>query len=495
MNELHPARRVLVVEDDRDLADSLLELLEAQGLSVRLASSAAEALAALSSFVADIALVDIRLGIDDGVELLIKLREQSPQTVCVMMTAYATVESASNALRAGAHDYLTKPLQPKVLTDKIDKALNERDTRARAQREQRLALLGDLCARLAHDVNNVLQVMVLDVEAIEAAAAQSPIDAGLIRAASPDLRNAIYTAGDICRGILAFAKGTPALEGCDATRAVKDSEATLRRALPSHITLDLAVAGVSTPVALDAIQVGQIVLNLVLNSRHAIGQKGAIRVEVLSPSAASTVHISVSDDGAGIDDAVLPRIFEPYFSTKPASEGSGLGLAIVYGMVKAAGGDVHVVSQVGVGTRFEIVLPRRTATEATADEQRAKGSGSKRVLLVENSSVLLESMCRLLERAGYRVLSASSGEEALNQMRTAPAAVECLISDVDLPGMSGLSLAHELREQWPNTSVILVSGGIGFTHETAALGPGVAVLPKPFDPAALLATLAKITTA
>jgi two-component system, NtrC family, sensor kinase len=362
-------RRVLVIEDDRDFADSLVELLEPLGFTVGTAHNAAEALIQLAESSADLALIDVKLGTDSGIALVPLLKARKPNLICILMSAYAEFDAAVSAVRSGAHDYLLKPLEPTSLPDQLKRALDESDMRLRKEREQRLLLVGSVCTNVAHDVNNCLQLAYYDMDAIESAFRSSPPDTALAQSGLQSMAEALARATDICKQILQFSKGSPSEQHADAALVVRNCEPLLTRLIRSDLEVELEVLTPPGPlwVALGATQLEQVVTNLVINAWHATSQSGKVRVELTThkDGASDLVRLRVTDNGCGIPKDILPRIFDPYFSTKPSHHGTGLGLSIVYGIVKAiAGGDLQVQSEPGIGSCFTVVLPNLSEVPA-----------------------------------------------------------------------------------------------------------------------------------
>jgi CheY-like chemotaxis protein len=199
--------------------------------------------------------------------------------------------------------------------------------------------------------------------------------------------------------------------------------------------------------------------------------------------------LTVSDSGVGMDEAIRARIFEPFFTTKGRGHGTGLGLSTVYGIIKQSHGFIWVYSEVGQGTSFKIYLPQ--VTEAVGTDQPAptvvSSVGTETILLAEDNAGLRKLATRLLEPAGYTVLGAATGEEALRLLERHEAPVHLLLSDVVMPGMSGRQLAEQLAETHPGMKVLYMSG---YTSDTivqhGVFEAQVAFLNKPFTAAALL---------
>lgn len=353
-------RRILIVEDDQDFAESLSELLESLGFSPSTVHNAAEALVRLSEFSADLALVDVKLGSDNGVSLVPLLKAQKPNLVCILMTAYAELDSAVSAVRSGAYDYLLKPLSPQSLPSQLHEALVEQDKRERQEREQRLVMMGSVCANIAHDVNNCLQVVRCHLDIVDAALRLVPPDTQQAKDGLEPLSEGVKRAGDICWHVLEFAKGSSLTQPSDAVNVLRNCRPMLARMNRAHVEIEFDVPEGPVWVALGATQLEQVLTNLVVNACHAVGQCGRVRVELTAiyDETIPMAQIRVVDNGIGIPREIMPRIFDPYFSTKPRDEGTGLGLSIVYGMVTAVpGGDIRADSEPGFGSCFTVKLP------------------------------------------------------------------------------------------------------------------------------------------
>ncbi len=245
-------------------------------------------------------------------------------------------------------------------------------------------------------------------------------------------------------------------------------------------------------------QIEQIVVNLAVNARDAMPKGGTVRISVERAGRSDAEHrwvrLTVSDDGVGMSGAVQEKAFEPFFTTKPIGEGSGLGLATVYGIVSGLGGSIELASEPGAGTDVDILLP--VAGEAAAaglDEAvpAASAAGSdaaaRRVLLVEDDAMVRRLTERVLVEAGYDVEVAAGPELALELLVAAEARFAVLLTDIVMPGMSGVELARHVRELDPGIGIVFMSGLHG-GHDLARAVRGLEAgfVEKPFTPETLL---------
>ncbi len=276
----------------------------------------------------------------------------------------------------------------------------------------------------------------------------------------------------------------------------------LRRLIGEDIALEWVPAGQLAAVRIDPSQVDQVLANLCVNARDAIGgHGGTLRIETanvmfraLEDGEASRPHVrvTVTDTGCGMDEATLASLFEPFFTTKGVGEGTGLGLATVYGIVTQNHGHLEVSSSPGRGSSFRIFLPAVAAPAvAAATAAPVAGPRARRgdaVLLVEDEPAVMRFTRRILERLGYVVLAAASGAEALRQARAHEGPIHLLISDVIMPAMSGWELSRQLLVDHPGMQILFMSG---YTADVLAphgvLSQEVAFIQKPFTGADLAA--------
>ncbi len=257
----------------------------------------------------------------------------------------------------------------------------------------------------------------------------------------------------------------------DISGITRDVIRLCRRTFDPSVKLDLHIQpGLS--VRGDRSQLDQVLMNLLMNAKDAITDRGKIRIEVGVQDGRSAdmsnermrkyAVVSVSDDGAGMDEATRLRVFEPFFTTKEVGSGTGLGLAMVYGIVRSHGGEVRVTSRPDQGAKFEVFLPLEEAnceSEATDSEISAPMPHDKGlVLVVDDEELYLRSACRMLEQAGYQVVTAANGEDALSLFSRMSHSIQMVVIDLVMPGMSSAEVCAKMKATAADTHVLIMSG-------------------------------------
>jgi PAS domain S-box-containing protein len=349
---------------------------------------------------------------------------------------------------------------------------------------QKMESLGRLAGGIAHDLNNILVVLIncsgFLCEFVEAA------PAGDSRAlAQEDLASIVQATGGaqrLARQLLTFAaRNQFSPEVLDGNEVVRETVHLLRRVLEENIALDVTLDPAAPLVDVDRGQLEQVLINLAVNARDAMPRGGRISITT-SLSDTGGLRLSVCDSGLGIPKEIRSRIFDPFFTTKSPERGTGLGLATVQRVLKQAGGSIAVASLMGEGTEFTIDLPR-SARQVTVPRSAAGPAGAGRgeqVLLVEDDASVRGAVGRLLRRAGYGVRDASSAAQALDRAREG--GIDLLLTDVVLPDRSGNELVDGVRALGGAMPVIYMSG----YSPSLELGRGEVFLAKPFDPERLL---------
>jgi signal transduction histidine kinase len=368
--------RLLVVDDNVALVENLAEILDDAGYSVHVAHTCAAALeAAREGF--DVALVDLKLPDGDGTALAPRLKEASPSGEVVLLTGFATLESAMAAVRAGACAYLVKPCATQELLFTVEQALRQvrlhqekRELARRAQMHEKLAAVGTMTAGLSHEIRNPLNAAALQLSVLERRISRlPPREQGPLREPLTLVRDEIRRLDHILEDFLQFARPREFVPQRVDVHVVLGKVLDLlegeveRRGLA--LARDLAPV---PPVAGDEERLRQVVMNLALNAIDATPRGGTLRVSCavaagIDGGGEAEVAIHVDDGGAGVPPELRDRIFEPFFTTK--AQGSGLGLSIVHAIVTQHGGAIEVDDAPGGGGRFTLRLPRAgTATAA-----------------------------------------------------------------------------------------------------------------------------------
>ena len=365
---------------------------------------------------------------------------------------------------------------------------------AQLQQAQKMESVGRLAGGVAHDFNNMLAVILGNAElALSQTAPEQPLHADL-----QEIRKAAERSADLTRQLLAFARKQIVMpKVIDLNDTVAGMLKMLRRLLGENLELAWQPGPGAMTVNMDPSQVDQILANLTVNARDAIKGVGKVTIETrsvtLGPAACAEhvdaapgdyVALAVSDTGCGMDRAVLEHIFEPFFTTKKVGEGTGLGLATVYGIVKQNHGFIAVSSEPGAGTTFTVHLPRFTGDSEThpATQDAAPVCGGKEtVLLVEDEPSILNMLNEMMGKLGYRVLAASTPEEALRIAESRQELFDLLLADMVMPGMSGQVLAERVLALYPTVKCLFMSG---YTASAVEFSDGVTAsahfIQKPF---------------
>lgn len=373
------------------------------------------------------------------------------------------------------------------ITDRKNAEAERARLAAQLGQSQKMESLGTLAGGIAHDFNNILGAILGNLVLARAELG----DAHAAHGSLEQIERAGLRARDLVRQILAFSRQQPQVLVSQPLRPlIEQAFALLRAALPAGVLLDASLARSPLFVRADATQIQQVVINLCTNAWHALGASGG-RIDVsldavtldepasrrLSGLAAGRYAcLSVSDTGHGMDEATRARIFEPFFTTKPAGEGTGLGLSVVHGIVTSCAGAVAVESAPGCGACFRIYLPvqpeGRGEVCVPAPRIEQAEAGGRHVLYLDDDEVMLLTVERLLQRAGYRVTVCPDATAALTAVRESPAGFDAVVTDFNMPGLSGLDVVEELLRLRADLPVVVTSGYISdaLLAEAARLG-------------------------
>jgi two-component system cell cycle sensor histidine kinase/response regulator CckA len=398
---------------------------------------------------------------------------------------------------------MPKP-KPNVKRDAVPvMAMLGGDARSRRLLAERTELIGWLAGAVAHDVNNVLAAIGGYAELIE-----GDLDPGDPHAAdAAGIREAVQRAGTLVRQLLLVGRReTLRLEDLDAADLVDNLLPLLSSACGDRVSVHVERSAERVAVHADRSLLEQALLNLAVNARDAMPSGGTLTLRVvagqrrpapsavdalaetapgtLAHDASDEVTIEVEDTGVGIDPAVLPRVFERYFSTKDPAHGSGIGLAVVEEAAARCGGRVTVASRPGVGTRFALHLPRAAEPPVAVTAVRRPApvrGGTESILVVESDPEVRLVVVRLMHRLGYRVADVATPHQALALVEHAIGPLDLLVSETAFPGFSGADLADRIRAVHPGLPVLYLSRTArGTARSPGGTEPSVPALAKPF---------------
>jgi signal transduction histidine kinase len=463
---------------------------------------------------ATVVLVDLRMPGTDGFAVVRLLRSdaQTEHLPIIVLSSEDSAETKVQAFAAGANDYLVKWPDPRELAARVRYhsdayvARRQRDdafeSLARSQEElrvsqaalhqaQKMEAIGQLTGGVAHDFNNVLQIIGGNLQLLK-----------LIGGVSESARTRIDTAlAGVDRGarlaahLLAFARRQP-LQAVviDPGTVLAEMYDMLRRVLGPQAEIVTDIAPGLWNVAVDPSQLHNVVLNLAINARDAMPGGGQLTIRAANCAAGAAelqevgdgeyVLLEVADTGKGMPQEVLQRAFEPFFTTKPTGQGTGLGLSMAYGFVKQSGGEIVLNSVPGEGTSVRIFL-RRCVADAVPEEEHGNTplyGGVETILIVEDEEDVRSATSELLSALGYQILEARDADHALAVLEQAPP-IDLLFTDVIMPGKtSSLELAEQVRRKCPEAQVLFTSGyAEGVLVHQGKLDPSISLLHKPYN--------------
>ena len=536
---------ILLVDDQPAKLLGYKVILEQLGENLITAGSAREAFEHLLKKNIAVILVDVIMPELDGFELAAMIRNHPrfQRTAIIFVSAIAMTDlDRLKGYEYGAVDYLPVPVVPELLRAKVrifselyrktrqlellnaelerrveqrtaelaqanaelERRVEERTREremalAQVHEMQKLESLGQLTGGVAHDFNNVLMAILGNLDLLSRSV---PADAKVGRLIDGAIQ-AAERGATLTMRMLAFARRQELRpEAVDVARLVGSMAEMLGRSLGPAVEIAMEFDDDLPPIRVDPNQLELAVLNLALNARDAMPERGRVVIAARPERAGSAsthglgpgeyVSITVTDDGTGMDEATLKRAAEPFFTTKEVGKGTGLGLSMVYGLAAQSGGMARISSRLGAGTTVELCLP--VAGEGDAQQSLPSTSDTAgpmpalRIMLVDDDPMVTTATAAMLEQLGHRVLVASSGASALEAMRVEPA-VDVVITDHAMPGMTGMELAKRIRETRPGMPIILATG---FADAPRSETPGIVRLDKPYrldKLASLIATL------
>ena len=382
---------------------------------------------------------------------------------------------------------------------------HEAELESRLRQSQKMEAIGQLAGGVAHDFNNLLQ-------AIQGHAQLALQTTPPEQSAYEDLNQitkAAEHAASLTRQLLAFSRRQVIqARNLNLNQVIIDLMKMLRRVIGEHLDLELSLGNKLRTVHADPGQIEQVLMNLCVNARDALPHGGRITIETANvlmgkeqcvghplAKAGLYVMLAVTDTGIGMTPEVRERIFEPFFTTKEVGQGTGLGLATVYGVVRQHAGLISVTSKPGAGTKFRLYFPTVEGSPSQDKDQEAQQpatppGGTETLLLAEDDEIVRNLTERILQQAGYTILLAKNGLEAMDLFYTHQARIAMLVLDVVMPQMSGRAVYEKVKKMKPEIPILFTSGHNTEMLETRFITrEGLKMLPKPYNPNELLTTV------
>lgn len=392
------------------------------------------------------------------------------------------------------------------VTERLQAEYRLRHLEEQLRQSQKMEAVGTLAGGVAHDFNNILQAINGYAQIISLGTGPNEPMRGHVE----QIEAAVGRASQLVQQLLTFSRRVqPELKQADLNQVVKQVLDLLERTLPKMITIGLELDESLSPVNADPNQIEQVLLNLGANAGDAMPEGGRLLVKTSNqtldqafcqdhPEArpGDYVRLEVSDSGCGMDSVTAAHIFDPFFTTKELGKGTGLGLSMVYGIVRTHDGFIIVNSRPDEGSTFSIYLPAAggvAETESPASQAEAQPGGGESLLLVDDEPDILNSTREVLEHFGYKVRTATSGEEAVAAYEARPAYYDLVLLDLGMPGMGGAKALDKLCELDPQVKVIVCSGySSQGASLTASKGGAAAFVSKPYLTSDMLDTIRSV---
>lgn len=471
---------IFAIDDDPgdlEIFSRILEEIPGWDIEFNPFTKGKECVAQIAKRPMDVLFVDYYLGSTTAPEIISSLRKHNDNRPIIVLTGKGNEKIAAEITRAGANDYLVKgeltpDLLRRTISNTIEKVMADQEKamlKKQLQEAQKMEAIGTLAGGIAHDFNNILFPII--------GMAQMLLED--LPSGTPEWENVkeIETAGkrgaELVKQILAFSRQHE--HQFSPTRfqfVMKEVLKLTRSSIPANIEITQTLQNDCGMVLADSTQLHQIGMNLITNAYHAVQDKGGrIDVEVreieinenldgLNLAPGRYAALKVADNGIGIKEAHLDRIFEPYFTTKEKGKGTGLGLSAVYGIVKEHGGEIKVKSTLGQGASFQIFIP--VIVPFAESNNRPKGAslptGTEHILLVDDEAPIARIEKQMLERLGYTVSTRTSSLEALEAFRNNPRLYDLVLSDMSMPQMTGDKLVEEILKIRSDIPIMICTG-------------------------------------
>jgi len=504
---------IMIVDDEPKYIEVLKKILDQFGFDLQVAFNGFQVFDLLKESLPDIILLDVLMPGMDGFEVCRRLKENKKTRgiPIILMTALTETVNKVTGLELGAADYITKPFQKEdvlarvkthfvmqqlhLQLDQARQNLDDKVTRrtrelAKSNKQlkkelaehkrmekilkqaQKMEAISTLSSGIAHDFNNILSII---IGYSEMAAMEKQTENSTIGACLEKINAAAFRARELVQNLLTFCRQTEQKKThIKISPILKYVLNYFKTSFPSAIEIKKEIQEETGMVLADPAQIHQLILNLCQNAGQAmIENGGTLKVSLKQifldskkifeyPNMVSGHYVSIliQDKGPGMDQEIVERIFDPYFTTKEPGEGTGLGLAVAHGIAVSHGGTILVESQPGSGSSFEVLLPCRQTERAKPDikggQNLPRGTGN--VLFVDDEESLVDFGKIVLERVGYKVKGATSSIEALKMFKESPHKFDLVITDHIMPKLQGMELAKKILEIRSNIPVMLCTG-------------------------------------
>ncbi len=449
--------RVLVVEDDLVFSDFITELLAGTATEVHRSTTLSDALIRVLAGGIDCVVLDLGLPDASGLDAVESLRSLHRPPALVVLTGDADPNRAIAALALGAQDYVRKrDLQREHLDRSVRYAIERHRLEERLREASQMEAVGRLAGRVAHDLNNMLMAIFGHSELARSDLGGLGGEAQAILSGHLDaIESASARTAELTRELLAYSNVRGRTVGVISVRAVVEELLVVLASVVGSCSVALSATERNDFVRIGRSQFEAIVTNLIVNARDAMPEGGEIRLDVRVDDALTrkVVQLRVADEGTGMSAATLDRLFESHFTTKP--DGSGLGLAAVKSFVEIAGGTVGVASVLGAGTEFTIELPWQPTPSLPEPPRHVADVHQRRILVIDDDAQVRHFVTRVLLDVGYQVDELSGTTAAADTLKIQHH--DLMISDIVMPDGDGRRLAQQIRDQWPELPIILMS--------------------------------------
>lgn len=477
--------RILICDDEHLMTESIRAVLDTGDYQVQTTNSSRHALTLIHAESPDLVILDVMMPEMNGFELLDAVDRDQCDSAFIIVTGEASIDSAIKAIRHGASDYLRKPFEPDELIIRVENVLKQRQMKQahmcfeaekrhlenQLRQSQKMEAIGTLAGGIAHDFNNVLSIILGNAELALAVTSNGHSSRQNIER----ILTASLRARDMIQQLLSFSrKEETGRTPISLNRVVSDSLKLIRASLPADIRIECDICEAECTAIADATQIHQIMLNLCTNAAHAMEPNGgnltvvlakivldgpATDMEGLTPG--NYARLVVADTGRGIEKDIIDRIFDPYFTTKETGKGTGMGLSVVHGIINGAGGIIRVFSRPGRYTEFHIYLPLTdgaSEAETVATDHQLVPGGREHILIVDDEAMLVDMTRELLEQLGYTVSAFTDSGDALKAFLACPKVYDLMITDMTMPGMTGIGLVKAVKAVRGDIPVILCTG-------------------------------------